>query len=69
MSETGPIPDTATCFDCGTPVVWLWSPRVNGGAGGWVMFTRESADGLTVRSHRCRAPRGEFSYQGGEVAP
>ena len=69
MSETGPIPDTKTCYECGAPILWLWSPRVERGLGGWVMFTRASADGMTIRSHRCRAPTGDFAYQGGETAP
>jgi hypothetical protein len=69
VSETGTPPDTTTCYDCGARVLWLWSPRVNGGLGGWVMFTRESVDGMTIRSHRCRPPAGEFDYQGGETAP
>lgn len=68
MSETGPIPDARTCYDCGTAVAWLWSPRVNERMGGWVMYERVSADGMTIRSHRCAAPRGEFSYQGSETA-
>jgi hypothetical protein len=69
VSETGPTPTTQDCRACHVPILWLWSPRVNGGQGGFVMFTRESEDGLTIRSHRCREPRGEFSYQGGESAP
>jgi hypothetical protein len=69
VSETGPIPDAASCFDCGQPVVWLWSPRVHGGLGGWVKFHRLTGDGMSIRSHRCRAPRGEFDYQGSEEAP
>ena len=69
MSETGPTPDTKTCRHCGVSIIWLWSPRVNGGLGGWVKFTVESADGMTIRSHRCRPPDGDFDYQGGEVAP
>lgn len=69
MSETGPTPTTRTCNDCDTPVIWLWSPRIHNGLGGWVRFERVSEDGMTIRSHRCRPPRGEFSYQGGESAP
>jgi hypothetical protein len=69
MSETGPIPDTKTCHDCDAAIIWLWSPRVNARRGGWVMFTRESADGMTIRSHRCQAPAGEYCYQDGETAP
>lgn len=69
MSETGATPDTTTCYECGTQILWLWSTRVHRGLGGWVMFTRESADGMTIRSHRCRRPIGEFDYQGGETAP
>jgi hypothetical protein len=69
MAETGPIPETKDCHDCKTPVIWLWSPRVNKGLGGWVMFHRVTPDGMTIRSHRCRAPEGEFSYQGGESVP
>ena len=62
MAETGPIPDTATCHVCAASVAWLWSPRLNG----WAMYERVSADGFTVRSHRCQPPRGEFSYRGSE---
>jgi hypothetical protein len=69
VSETGPTPDTKTCHDCGCAVVWLWSPRVHTGRGGWVKFLRVAADGMTIRSHRCREPRGEFDYQGSETAP
>lgn len=69
MAETGPIPETATCYMCKTPVVWLWSPRVHAALGGWVMFTREAGDGMTIRSHRCQPPTGEFAYQAGETAP
>lgn len=69
MSETGPIPDATRCYDCSASVIWLWSPRVNRALGGWVMFQRESEDGMTIRSHRCRPPRGEFSYRGSETAP
>ena len=69
MSETGPTPDTTTCYECGAAIIWLWSPRVNEGRGGWVKFTRESDDGMTIRSHRCVAPRGAYSYKAGEVAP
>jgi hypothetical protein len=69
MSETGPIPDTKTCRDCGAAILWLWSPRVHSGRGGWVRFTKASEDGMTIRSHRCQPPRGEFSYQGGESPP
>jgi len=69
MSETGPIPDAKACFDCSTAVIWLWSPRVHHDLGGWVKFERASADGMTIRSHRCRAPRGEFDYQASEEMP
>ena len=69
MAETGPTPDTRDCHDCHEPVLWLWSPRVNRGLGGWVMFQRASDDGMTIRSHRCRDPRGPFDYQGSESAP
>lgn len=69
MVETGPTPDTRDCHDCETPVVWLWSPRVNARLGGWVKFQRESEDGMTIRSHRCRPPRGEFAYRASEEAP
>lgn len=69
MAETGPIPDTKDCHRCRVKVIWLWSPRVHGGLGGWVMFERVSEDGMTISSHRCQPPRGEFSYQGGESAP
>jgi hypothetical protein len=68
VSETGPIPTAATCYDCRAPVIWLWSPRVEK-TGGWVKFERASEDGMTIRSHRCCEPRGEFSYTGGESAP
>lgn len=69
MSETGPTPDTKDCHECGLSIIWLWSPRVNRGLGGWVKFHRLTADGMTIRSHRCREPRGEFDYQGSEMAP
>jgi hypothetical protein len=69
VAETGPVPDTKTCYDCETPILWLWSPRVNKGLGGWVRFTRESDDGMTVRSHRCQPPRGGFGYTEGESPP
>lgn len=67
MAETGPIPDTNTCTDCVAEVAWLWSPRVNDRLGGWVKYERVTADGFTIRSHRCRPPVGEFSYRGSEV--
>jgi hypothetical protein len=66
--ETGAIPDTKTCLHCGAAILWLWSPRVRT-FGDWVMFERVSEDGMTIRSHRCKAPAGEFSYKGGESAP
>jgi hypothetical protein len=69
MAETGPVPDTQDCSRCHTAVVWLWSPRVNKGLGGWVMFHATTPDGMTIRSHRCQPPAGEFSYQGSESAP
>lgn len=69
MSETGPLPETTGCYRCATPIVWLWSPRVHRGLGGWVMFQRASPDGYTIRSHRCQPPRGEFDYQGSEEQP
>jgi hypothetical protein len=69
VSETGPTPDTHTCADCAAPILWLWSPRVHRGLGGWVMFTQETDDGMTIRSHRCREPQGDLSYLGGERAP
>jgi len=69
MAETGPTPDTRDCRECKTAIIWLWSPRVHGGRGGWVKFERASGDGMTIRSHRCQPPRGEFAYQGGESAP
>lgn len=69
MSETGPIPDATSCFDCGEPVIWLWSPRVHRGMGGWVKFQRVSTDGMTIRSHCCREPRGEFDYRASEERP
>lgn len=69
MSETGPTPDTTSCHNCGAGIVWLWSPRVYHGLGGWVMFHQVTEDGMTIRSHRCREPRGEFDYQGSEGAP
>jgi hypothetical protein len=69
MSETGPTPDTRDCHECGFAILWLWSPRVHGGLGGWVKFHRLTADGMTIRSHRCREPRGEFDYQGSEEQP
>jgi hypothetical protein len=69
MSETGPTPDTKSCFDCGSAVIWLWSPRVHRGLGGWVKFQTVTADGMTIRSHRCREPRGEFDYQASEEQP
>jgi hypothetical protein len=67
--ETGPIPDTKDCRECHVAILWLWSPRVHKGFGGWVRFTVESEDGMTLRSHRCHPPRGEFSYQAGESVP
>jgi len=69
MSETGPIPHTKDCYRCKVPIIWLWSPRVCQGLGGWVMLERVSEDGMTIRSHRCAPPEGPFSYQGGESAP
>jgi hypothetical protein len=69
MSETGPIPNTTTCYRCGEPILWLWSPRVEHGLGGWVRFTKASEDGMTIRSHRCQPPRGDLDYQGGESPP
>lgn len=67
MAETGPIPDTRDCWHCRTPIAWLWSPRVNDGLGGWVMYERVSDDGFTIRSHRCRPPSGDFYYRGSET--
>jgi hypothetical protein len=69
VSETGPIPDTGDCHRCRTAIIWLWSPRVHRGLGGWVKFERVTADGMTIRSHRCAPPRGEFDYQGSEEIP
>jgi hypothetical protein len=69
MSQTGPTPDTRDCQHCGTAVTWLWSPRVHRGLGGWVMFERASVDGFTIRSHRCREPKGDFDYMASETAP
>ena len=69
MAETGPIPGTEDCDRCHEPVIWLWSPRVHHGLGGWVMFQRASEEGMTIRSHRCRVPAGEFDYTAGESAP
>lgn len=69
MAQTGPTPDSTTCHECREAISWLWSPRVHDGLGGWVKFERVSADGFTIRSHRCRPPRGELDYQGGETQP
>jgi hypothetical protein len=66
MSETGPTPDTRFCHRCHIAIIWLWSPRIHGGLGGWVKFERVTTDGMTIRSHRCEPPRGEFDYQGSE---
>jgi hypothetical protein len=64
------MPDTLFARVAPYRLRWLHQARAwNGGRGGFVMFTRESEDGMTIRSHRCREPRGEFSYQGGESAP
>jgi hypothetical protein len=34
-----------------------------------VKFQTVTADGMTIRSHRCREPRGELDYQASEERP
>ena len=69
MAETGATPDAKDCYRCKTAIIWLWSPRIHDGLGGWVLFERVSEDGMTIRSHRCEPPKGPFDYQGSESAP
>jgi hypothetical protein len=65
MPETGPVPDAKTCWYCNadgktTPIIWLWSPRIHGGLGGWVMFTEMYEGSLTISAHMpCEAKRRE----------